>query len=314
MATPTRLTTVAVIGNGIIGHGVAQVFAVAGMDVVVVGRADHSLDRAAGRVRASLADFERHGLISAGDAAAAAARIRTTTDIEAAADAQLVIEAVTQHVPLKLEIFERLDRICAPPAVIGTSSGQPVSELVERTRHRGRMLATHFWYPPQLIPLVEVCAGPETDADVVPWTCEALRAAGKQPVVIDREVPGFIGNRLQFALLREAWSLWAAGAASAEAIDTVVRTSFGRRLAVTGPLESADVGGLDTMVAFAEFLQPHLDVAPVPPEPVQALPRNGDRGLPSGRGVYDWSTRSGEDLLRERTEELFRWLAVDAAR
>jgi 3-hydroxybutyryl-CoA dehydrogenase len=311
MAVPDRLTTVAVIGNGIIGHGVAQLFALAGRDVILVGRSHSSLERATTRIRTSLDDFVAHGLATAEEAAAAAERITPTTELEAAVAAELVIEAVTQDVPLKLEIFERLDRICAPPTVLGTSSGQPASELVERVRERGRVLATHFWYPPQLIPLVEVCAGPETDADVVPWTCEALRQAGKEPVVIDREVPGFIGNRLQFALLREAWSLWASGAASAEAIDAVARTSFGRRLAVTGPLESADLGGLDTMVAFAEFLQPHLDVSPLPPDAVRALPAGGHHGVASGRGVHDWSRRDGAALLRERTDELFRWLAVD---
>ena len=311
MTVPASLETVAVIGNGIIGHGVAQVFATAGLDVVLVGRSDESLARALGNVRSSLAAFERHGLVSPAESSAALARIATTTELEAAASAQLVIEAITQDVPAKLALFERLDRICAPPTVLGSSSGQPASELVERVRRRERVVATHFWYPPQLIPLVEVCAGPETDPDVVPWTCQVLRAAGKEPAVIDREIPGFIGHRLQFALLREAWSLWAAGVASAEAIDAVVRTSFGRRLAVTGPLESADVGGLETMVAFAEFLQPHLDTEPLPPAAVRALPAAGHGGLASGRGVHDWSARDGEALVDARMEELFRWLAAD---
>ena len=313
MTVPGSLKTVAVIGNGIIGHGVAQVFATAGFDVVLVGRSDESLARAVENVRTSLVAFEQHGLVTADQASAARARIATTTDLGAASSAQLVIEAITQDVPAKLALFAELDRICAPPTVLGTSSGQPASELVERVRHRGRVVATHFWYPPQLIPLVEVCAGPETDPDVVPWTCEVLRAAGKDPAVIDREIPGFIGNRLQFALLREAWSLWAAGVASAEAIDAVVRSSFGRRLAVTGPLESADVGGLETMVAFAEFLQPHLDTAPLPPAAVRGLPAAGHRGLVSGKGVHDWAGRDGDALVAARMEELFRWLAADRA-
>jgi 3-hydroxybutyryl-CoA dehydrogenase len=169
-------------------------------------------------------------------------------------------------------------------------------------------VAAHFWYPPQLISLVEVCAGPETAPDVVPWICNVLQAAGKVPVVMNREIPGFIGNRLQFALLREAWALLAAGVASAEAIDAVVRNSFGRRLAITGPIESADVGGLDTMAAFASFLFPTLDGSSEPPPMIQELVQKGDRGLPSGRGVYDWSQRDGTALVAERMEELFRHL------
>jgi 3-hydroxybutyryl-CoA dehydrogenase len=127
-------------------------------------------------------------------------------------------------------------------------------------------------------------------------------------VVLDREIDGFIGNRLQFALLREALALWAAGVASAEAIDLAVKTSFGRRLSVTGPLESADVGGLDTMHAFSAFLFPSLDGSAEPPAAMGRLVAEGHRGLPSGRGIYDWSRRDGPALVRERVEELFRQL------
>jgi 3-hydroxybutyryl-CoA dehydrogenase len=311
VATPARLDTVAVIGNGIIGHGVAQMYALGGKQVHLIGRSDASLARAVEQIRASLSDFERHGLTTAADAEAAVGRIACTTDLEAASGAEFVVEAVTEDLPLKHRIFGELDRICRPPTVLGSSSGQPASALVENVGHRERVIATHFWYPPQLIPLVEVCAGPETGPDVLAWTCDAIRACGKEPVVVDREIPGFIGNRLQFAMLREAWALWASGAASAEAIDAVVRNSVGRRLGITGPIESADVGGLDTMYHFASFLVPHLDVSPEPPDAIRELVEAGNRGVPSGRGVYDWSERDADALLRARMDELFRWLQVD---
>jgi len=312
MATPARLDTVAVIGNGIIGHGVAQVFAGAAKAVRLVGRSEASLERAKVRIRESLARFVAHGLTTPAAADAAVGRIVTSTSLEAAAGADLVIEAVTEDLDLKHAIFERLDHLCPPPAVLASSSGQPASRLVARVAHRGRVVAAHFWNPPQLIPLVEVCGGPETAPDVVPWLCDALRTAGKQPVVLDREIDGFIGNRLQFALLREALALWAGGVASAEAIDLAVKASFGRRLAVTGPLESADVGGLDTMHAFAAFLFPSLDTAAEPPAAMGDLVRQGHRGLPSGRGIYDWSRRDGPGLVAARIEELFRHLARNA--
>ena len=228
MPVPASLKTVAVIGNGIIGHGVAQVFATAGKRVRLIGQSDQSLARAKERIAEGLALFADNALISKADADAALARIATSTALEDADDAELVIEAVPENMELKLSIFGKLDTICPPPAVLASSSGHPASELVERVRNRERVIAAHFWYPPQLLPLVEVCGGPETSAEVVAWTCDALRQAGKEPVVIDREVPGFIGNRIQFAALREAWSLWAAGVASAEAIDAVVRNSIGR--------------------------------------------------------------------------------------
>jgi 3-hydroxybutyryl-CoA dehydrogenase len=309
MATPTRLDTVAVIGNGIIGHGVAQIFAAAGKAVRLVGRSQASLDRAMARIQESLVQFVAHGLTTSAAADAALQRIATSTNLEAAGDAQLVVEAVTEDLALKHGIFEELDRLCSPPAVLASSSGQPASRLGARVARRSRVAAAHFWNPPQLIPLVEVCAGPETDPDVVPWLCDVLRTAGKQPVVLDREIDGFIGNRLQFALLREALALWASGIASAEAIDLAVKASFGRRLAVTGPLESADVGGLDTMHAFAAFLFPSLDTASEPPAAMGDLVRRGHRGFPSGQGIYDWSQRDGQGLVAERIGELFRHLA-----
>lgn len=303
--------TMAVIGNGIIGHGIAEIFASAGWRAFLIGRSPTSLAGARKKIGASLTLFVANKLMTEAGRKAALARIKTTTKLEDAAAAELVIEAVPEDMALKRRLFGQLDRICATDAVLASSSGHLVSELVDETSHRERVVATHFWYPPRLIPLVEVCAGPETAPDIVPRVCRILRDVGKEPVVIDKEVPGFIGNRIQFAALREAWALYADGVASAEAIDAVVRNSIGRRLGVTGPIESADLGGLDTMVAFARFLQPHLDAAPLPPAELVRLVAAGYRGLPSGRGIYDWSSRDGTALLDARKAELFRWLKAD---
>jgi 3-hydroxyacyl-CoA dehydrogenase len=311
---PARFDTLAVIGNGIIGHGVAQVFAMAGKKVVLVGRASDSLERAGKRIRASLDDFVAHELMPAGQVEAVMRRITPTTRLEDAAAAELVIEAVTEDLALKRDLFGRLDRICPPPAVLASSSGQPASALIDQVTTPERVVAAHFWYPPQLIPLVEICGGPQTAPEVVAFTAAAIREAGKEPVIINREIAGFIGNRLQFAMLREAWALWASGAASAEAIDAVVRNSFGRRVAITGPLESADVGGLATMYHFGRSLMPDLDRSPEPAQAVAKLVQEGAGGLANRRGVHDWTTRDGEALLKARMEELFRWLKHDRAR
>ena len=308
MTTPARCGVVAVIGNGLIGHGVAQVFATAGHDVRLIGRSGESLDRALGRIRESLGRFVAHGLVAGNAVDGIVRRIRPSTALDDAAGADLVVEAVPEDQALKHAVFERLDRVCTPPAVLASSSGQPASRLVVRVRHRERVVAAHFWNPPQLIPLVEVCPGPETGPGVVAWVSDVLRAVGKQPVVLEREIDGFLGNRLQFALLREALALWAGGVASAEAIDLAVKTAFGRRLAVTGPLESADLGGLDTFHAFAAFLFPGLDASPAPPPALEELVRAGHRGLSTSRGIYDWTRRDGVALAAARVEELFRHL------
>lgn len=299
---------IAIIGNGIIGHGVAQVFAAAGHPVTMIGRSPASLEAAVAKIRASLAEFVAHDLLTGAEAAGAVARVKPATDLSAARDADLVIEAVTEDLPLKLKIFGDLDKLCPPEVILASSSGQPASALMANVQHRERVIATHFWYPPQLIPLVEICGGPHCAPDVLARTVALIRGTGKEPVVIEKEVKGFIGNRLQFALLREAWALWADGIASAEAIDAVVKASFGRRIGITGPIESADIGGLATMVSFGNSLIPDLSTALQAPEKVAALVTKD--GMP---GIYDWSKRDAGDLRAKRMSELFRWLKADRA-
>ncbi|WP_374368107.1 3-hydroxyacyl-CoA dehydrogenase family protein [Dongia sp.] len=299
---------IVVIGNGIIGHGVAQVFASAGHPVTMIGRSQASLDQALQKIRASLADFVANGLLSQPQAEAAAKRVALSTRLDDAAGADLVIEAVTEDLALKVDIFADLDRLCAPTTILGSSSGQPASALLAKVKHRQRVIATHFWYPPQLIPLVEICGGPHCAPEILQRTVSLIRGAGKEPVVIEKEVKGFIGNRLQFALLREAWALWADGIASAEAIDAVVKASFGRRVGITGPIESADIGGLATMVSFGNSLIPDLSTASQAPEQVAARLGQGD--MP---GIYDWSKRDAGALRAQRMAELFRWLKADRA-
>jgi len=297
---------VAVIGNGIMGHGITEVFATAGHDVLLIGRNHESLQVAIAKIAASVDEFVARGVLREGSTKDALAHITIETSLESAEHAGLVIEALPENLELKVETFGRLDGICGAAAILATASGHPVSEMSSRVSGVDRMIATHFWYPPQLLPLVEVCGMPETSPDVVERTCRLLRGVGKDPVVIDREIDGFIGNRLQFALLREAWALWADGVASASAIDAVVRQGIGRRLGITGPLESADLGGIETMVSFARFLLPTLDVSDQPPERVVALASgHAEKGL---GGVRGFDAGAAVHLLQARRDELFRWL------
>nr|WP_205015106.1 3-hydroxyacyl-CoA dehydrogenase family protein [Rhodoligotrophos appendicifer] len=300
----------AVIGNGIIGHGISEVFAKGGIQVTMIGHREESLQRALQKISESLSTFAEHELLHRSEVATILGRVTTSTEIADAAHADLVIEAVPEDMALKLSIFEKLDEICSTDAVLASSSGHPASVFGARANRRERVVATHFWYPPQLLPLVEICGSPETSRETLQWITNVLRHIGKEPVVIDREIPGFIGNRIQFAALREAWSLWAQGVASAAAIDAVVRNSIGRRLGITGPIESADLGGLATMVRFAEFLQPTLDVAPLPPTALREMVTSAGNG---NSRVHPRSEENREDLLRQRTQELIRWLKADSS-
>jgi 3-hydroxybutyryl-CoA dehydrogenase len=308
MRPAEAISTVAIIGNGLMGQGIAQVFARAGKTVRLIGRNPGSLAKAMTTIAANFEAFVARGLISSADAAAGLSRITTSADHQDAAAAQFVIEAVPAVRDLQIEIFGRLDSLCGPEVVIGSTSGQPISLMTGRMAHPARAVAMHFIYPAQLIPIVEVCGGPQTAPETVTFACDLLKSVGQHPAVMNKEVDGFIINRLQFAVLREAWSMWANGVASAEAIDASFKMSLGRRYAVTGPIESAELGGLDIMHKFAEFLLPDLDTAGAPPEAIGDLVKAGHLGLKTGQGVYDWSMRDGKALLAQRADKLFQHL------
>ena len=312
MKPADAITSVAIIGNGLMGQGISQVFARAGQTVRLIGRNPESLEKAMAAIRRNFDAFVGRGLTSSADADAAFSRITVSTRIEDAGGVDHVIEAVPAVRETQLEMFGKLDAVCAPDVVLGSTSGQPISLMTGHTKNPERAVAMHFIYPAQLIPIVEVCGGPQTAAHVVTWACGVLKAVGQTPALMNKEVDGFIINRLQFAVLREAWSMWANGVASAEAIDNSFKMSLGRRYAITGPIESAELGGLDIMHKFAEFLLPDLDTSKAPPEAVAQLVKAGHFGLKTGKGVYDWSQRDGNALLAARAAKLFQHIAEDA--
>ncbi len=311
MKSPKDIASIAIIGNGLMGQGISQVFARAGRTVRLIGRNPESLARAMKTIEGNFKQFVDRGLAGEDEAAAGLARITTSVNYDDAGDADHVIEAVPAVRELQLEVFERLDAICDPSVVLGSTSGQPISLMCTRMKNPERAVAIHFVYPAQLIPVVEVCGGPQTAPDVVQWSCDMLKEVGQTPALMNKEVDGFIINRLQFAVLREAWSMWANGIASAEAIDTSFRMTLGRRYSITGPIESAELGGLDIMHTFAEFLLPDLDTAKAPPSALSGLVKDGNFGLKSGKGVYDWSKRDGPSLLAARADRLFQHLRED---
>ena len=193
-----------------------------------------------------------------------------------------------------------------------SSRGIDARHHVELAGHPEREVAAHFIYPAQLMPLVEVCGGEKTSPETVDRTCVLLRSVGQTPALMEKEVDGFIVNRLQFAIIREEWSMWANGIASAEAIDTSMRLTLGRRYAVTGPIESAELSGLDIIHMFAEFLFPALDNITEPPPAVTDLVKNGRYGFKTGKGIYDCSKNDSQALLKQRADRLFQHLVEDS--
>ena len=293
---------IAVLGAGLMGHGIAYLFAAAGHEVRVhdpVAEAREALPRRIAEIRNLL-----------GGDPALLSRVTAVADLAAAvADAGVVIEAAPARLELKQRLFAELDRLAPPAAILASNTSViPIRRIATAVGDKSRVLGAHFWNPPHLVPLVEiVMMGPE-NRPAADRLAALLRAAGRHPVLVHRDIPGFIGNRLQHALKREAIALVAAGVCDAETIDDVVKLGFGARLAVLGPLEQSDLVGLDLTKAIHDTLMPDLDVTPHTHPYLEALVAEGALGMKTGRGFRRWTPEEAE-AVRER---LRRFLAAAA--
>jgi len=293
---------IGVVGGGLMGHGIAYLFAAAGHTVAVF--------EPAADIRASLPRRLRSILELLGNDPALLGRIAAHDALAPAMQgAAFVFEAAPEKLPLKQQIFAELESIVAPEAILASnSSAIPSTEIGRHLKHRQRVIGTHFWNPPHLVPLVEVVQNESTSESVVAATMELLRDAGKVPVHVRRDVPGFVGNRLQHAMKREAFALVAAGVCDAETIDTVVREGFGARTAVLGPMEQSDLVGLDLALDIAEVLYEHLDRTPGPPALLRDKVKADKLGMKTGEGLRKW-TPEAADAVRTR---LSRFLVAQA--
>jgi len=294
---------IGVVGGGLMGHGIAYLLAAAGHEVAI---AEPSAE-----IRASLP--QRLGSISElfGDDPAILGRIAAHEGLaDAVKDAAFVFEAAPEKLPLKQQIFAELEELISTDAILASnSSAIPTTEIGRHLRHRERVLGTHFWNPPHLVPLVEVIQNEATSDAVVTRTMELLADAGSTPVHVRRDLPGFVGNRLQHALKREAIALVAAGVCDAETIDTIVKEGFGRRMAVLGPMEQSDLVGLDLTLDISEALVADLDRTAGPHAFLRAKVAAGELGMKTGQGFRKW-TPAQADEVRER----LRRSLVDAAK
>lgn len=229
----------------------------------------------------------------------------------AMAAAGFVFEAAPEKLPLKQQLFAELEAITAPTTILASnSSAIPSTDIGRHLKHRERVIGTHFWNPPHLVPLVEVTQNERTSADTVQRTMELLRDAGRRPVHVKKDIPGFVGNRLQHALKREAIALVAAGVCDAETIDEVVKSGFGARMAVLGPMEQSDLVGLDLTLDIQNVLLTDLDRSTEPTRFLKDKVAAGQLGMRTGEGLRRWTPQSAE-AVRER---LRRFLAEQAKR
>jgi len=300
---------VAVIGAGLMGHGIAQIFASQGHRVWLLDVSEEVLAKAIENIRVNLTLMAQNGIGSPEDIEPTVKKIKVTRELEeAAADAQFIIEAVTENLDLKQKLFRELDSICSSDCILATNTSViSITEIAARASKKDRILGTHFWNPPYLIPLVEVIKGQETSPQVVDLTVDLLRSAGKHPVRVKKDVPGFVGNRLQHALWREAISIIDKGIADPETVDEVVKKGFGIRLPVLGPIENADMVGLDLTMAIHDYILKHLESSPEPAPLLKEKVKKGDLGFKTGQGFRRWSMEEAQRSREKLLEYLLKW-------
>lgn len=274
---------IAVVGAGLMGHGIAQVFALAGHDVTIYDSTAASLDTVKMRILANLKDL--------GDDQKAVERVMPVSDLaQAVRDAEYVVEAVLEDLPLKQKMFAEIESYVRPDTILASNTSViPITRIMEGLKQRERALGTHWWNPPYLVPLVEVIETQWTSRPAIDFTMKLHAAAGKKPAHVKKDVPGFIGNRLQHALWREAVALVEHGICDAETVDTVIKSAFGRRLAVLGPLENADMVGTDLTLAIHRTVLPDIDSRPRPSPYLEKLVKDQKLGFKSGEGFRKWS-------------------------
>ena len=283
---------IAVIGAGLMGHGIAQIFAVHGHPVWLVDDKEETLNSAKDRVRTNLANMAKQGVDLDEDILVIVERINTTMDLAKACEGtNFVFEAVFEDLELKQNLFVDLDKFCAPDVILcSNTSVISITEIAEKAEHRERIVGTHFWNPPYLIPLVEVIRAEES----VGWSTSATNAlrarVGKHPVHVHKDVPGFVGNRLQHALWREAFAIIDEGICDPATVDEVIRNGFGLRLPVLGPVETADMVGLDLTLAIHNYILKYINADPTPSTTLQAKVEAGELGFKSGSGFLEWSS------------------------
>jgi 3-hydroxybutyryl-CoA dehydrogenase len=277
----------AVIGGGLMGHGIALVLARAGQYVRVTDPSDTARATLPKRVADSLKALG----VSAPDAARTLKKIEVSATISAAVhDAVFVIEAGPENLSVKHKIFAEIESHAPVDAILASNTSViQITKIMQHLNHKQRALGTHWWNPPHMIPLVEVIKTEWTTPQVAQDMFDLLADAGKTPVMVEKDVPGFIGNRLQHALWREAISLVENGICDAQAVDTVIKASFGRRLAVLGPLENADLVGTDLTLDIHENVLFDLESRKGPSPYLQKLVAEGRLGMKSGQGFHTWT-------------------------
>jgi 3-hydroxybutyryl-CoA dehydrogenase len=308
--TESTFKTAAVAGTGMMGPGIALTLALGGVRTTILSRTEEAAARGLEKAHAWVRLLEESRLTEPERARWALETLRAGTHFdETVAAADLVIESVPERMSLKQELFARMDLIARPAAVLASNtSGLSITAVASKCLRPERVLTTHFWNPPHLMPLVEIVKGEKTSDETVQAVRKLLTDCGKTPVLVRKDRPGQLGNRLLMALLREAVNIVAEGIADAEDVDLAAKSGFGLRLPVYGIFEHADLVGLDLSHAVLDYTARDLYNQPQAPPLLEEMLERGDLGVKSGRGFYDWSKKSAEDVAARRDRFLVEFL------
>jgi 3-hydroxybutyryl-CoA dehydrogenase len=294
----TRFRSVAVIGTGMMGPGIAATLALGGVRATILSRTEENAAKGVDAARAQLRVLADNGLAELGETRDASDRIDSSCAFDQTVeDVDLVIESAPENMDLKQKMFARLDGVADRSAVLASNtSGLSITTIASRCRHPERVLTTHFWNPPHLMPLVEIVQGEKTSPEVTQTVRDLLAACGKVPVIVKKDRPGQLGNRLQMALVREAAYIVGEGIADVEDVDLVAKNGFGLRMPAYGIFEHQDAVGLDMGLGIVDYVAKDLYNEPKAPNFYRAKVAHGDLGAKTGKGFYDWSKKSIEEV------------------
>ena len=283
----SNIKTIGIVGAGLMGHGIAIQFASNGFKVILNDVSEEKLT-------SSIKSIENTSNQANLNTSKILGLIQTETSLDkTASESDFVIEAVFEDLNVKRAIFDKLDSICSKNVVLASNtSSYKASQLAINCKFPDRVIVANWWNPPHILPLIEVVKGPQVSEETSETTMNLFSTIGKSPVLLQKESLGFIGNRMQFALLREAISIVENGIATPKEVDEVVKNSFGRRLALAGPFQVFDAAGWDTILAIANQLFPDLDSSTGNPDLITNMVTNKNLGIKSGKGFYDWDDKS----------------------
>ena len=291
---------VVLAGAGTMGASLAQVYAQAGWDTVLWNRSAAGLERAKSLISLNQATFIKEGILVEVESNAMLSRIRMTTDKADYQDAALVVESIVEKLDAKQAFWEEISALVPAEALLATNtSGLKITEIAKACKHPERFMGQHWLNPPHLLPLCEIIAGEQTAPENVQKMRTLVKNLGKQPVVV-AGINGFIINRIQFALLREALHIVDIGAATVEDVDTALKAGMGLRYAALGPFGVADFGGLDTFDHINSYLNAELDDSKVGNKRLHEMVEEGKLGVKSGTGFYDYSGDKADEAIRNR--------------